>query len=209
MLKCEFYRKGAETPKRKKRNEVVVANGKGTGVFPHAFAAETLILVLRDMCPGSYVRPFHIYGGWWDKKVEKRKKKSKIIISDTVHSFNHTNYVRLQCNLVKNWERGERKQKWHKRWKYASLPTGAILWHCERFDASSEKSIKMVHSVSHVMRCMPSITPMEYIVSTKQKQQRKAKETKKSPEKDKNWRKKGKKEIKRWMEGWTKRIPNT
>ena len=106
MQKCEFCRKGAETPKRKKRNETVVVNGKGTGVFfPTGFAAETLILVLRDMRIGSRVRPFRMR----DKKNVKRKKKSRFIISDTLHSFKQTNYVRLQCNLLKilgnGWER--------------------------------------------------------------------------------------------------------
>ena len=97
MLKCEFYRKGAETPKRKKRNEVVVANGKGTGVFPHAFVAETLILVLRDMRIGSGVRPFRMR----DKKNVKRKKKSRFIISDALHPFKQTNCARLQWNPLK------------------------------------------------------------------------------------------------------------
>ena len=116
MQKCEFYRKGAETPKRKKRNEVVVANGKGTGVPPpHRFSAEALILVLRDLRFGSWVRPFRIYGGRWDKKVGKMKISTFIIISDTVHSFNHTNYVRLQCNLLKKMGNWLREKKWHKR----------------------------------------------------------------------------------------------
>ena len=176
MLKCEFYRKGAETPKHKKRNEVVVANDKGIGVFfPHGFAAETLILVLRDMRIGSCVRPFRVYGGRWDKKVEKRKNKLRFIISDTVHSFTQTHYVRLQCNLLKNWGNGWERERERERERQngISVENMRAFFQPERFsDTVSDsmhhlENIKMVHSVSHVTLWVPSISSTEYIVWAK------------------------------------------
>ena len=92
-----------------------------------------------------------------------------------------------------------REKKWHQRWKYASLPTRAILWHCERFDASSKKTSKW--STVFLIWCFGCHRYHQWIISSRQNKRNKGRQKKqKSRQKEEKKRRK-RKEGKKTLDG--------